>query len=60
MLARDAAGVVLEQGPAVAADGGWTYAATVPVATGETVTIEATAKDQPGHTGSKVLPWTVA
>ena len=41
----------------MAADGGWTYAATVAVAAGETVTIEATAKDHPGHTGVKTVPW---
>jgi hypothetical protein len=57
---RDAAGAVLEQGPAVLVDGKWTYAATVAATAGETVTIEATAKGRPGNPGSLALPWLIA
>jgi hypothetical protein len=57
---RNATDAVLEQGPAVFTGGAWTYAATAAVAAGETVTIEATAKDHPGHTGSKTVPCLIA
>ncbi len=56
VVIRDAAGAVLEHGPAALVDGQWTYVATVAVVLGETVTIEAVAKDRPGHTGSKTVP----
>lgn len=56
---RTAAGVILEEGPAALVGGIWTYAATTPVVAGETVTVEATAKDHPGHSGSKTLPWLI-
>ena len=46
---KDAAGIVLERGPARAADGAWRYAMTRSVATGSTVTVEATATDRPGN-----------
>ena len=45
----DAAGVVLEQGTASAADGAWRYAMTRSVATGSSVTVAATATDRPGN-----------
>jgi len=57
---RNAADGVIEQGPAALAGGLWTYAATVAVAAGDTVTIEAVAKDRPGHPGSKTVPWLIA
>lgn len=60
VVIRDAAAAVIEQGPATLAEGHWTYAATAVVATGETVTIEAVAKDRPGHPGSKTVSWTNA
>ena len=60
VVIRDAADAVLEQGPAALVGGQWTYATTVAVAAGETVTIEATATDRPGHTGSKTVPCQIA
>lgn len=57
---RDATDAVLEQGPAALVDGAWTYVATVAVAAGETVTIEATAKDRPGNAHGKIMPYVVA
>jgi hypothetical protein len=56
---KDAAGVVLEQGPANAADGAWRYAMTRSVATGSTITVEATAKDRPGNATTFTRPVTV-
>jgi hypothetical protein len=46
---KDATGVVLEQGPASAADGAWRYEMTRSVAAGSTVTVAATAMDRPGN-----------
>jgi hypothetical protein len=46
---KDAAGVILEQGMASAADGAWRYVATRSMAAGSTVTVEATATDRPGN-----------
>lgn len=60
IVIRDAADAVLEQGVATLVGGHWTYVATVAVAAGETVTIEAVAKDRPGHPGSKTVPWVIA
>ena len=60
VVIRDAADAVLEQGPAALVDGKWTYAATTVVVAGETVTIEATAKDHPGNPGVKTMPWLIA
>ena len=57
---RDAADVVLEQGPAVLAEGTWRYLATTPVAAGTALTIRAVATDRPGNTGSLQLPLVVA
>lgn len=51
--------VLVEQGPAVFADGRWTYATTVAVPAGQTVTIEATAKDRPGHIGDLAISWLI-
>ncbi len=45
----DAAGVVLEQGTASAANGAWRYVATRSVAAGSSVTVTATATDRPGN-----------
>lgn len=50
---RNDGGDVLEEGPAMLVNGRWRYAATVPIAAGETLTVEATATDRPGHTGTK-------
>lgn len=50
---RNDGGEVLEQGPAELVNGRWQYAATVAIAAGETLTVEATATDRPGHTGTK-------
>ena len=59
VVVKDAAGVVLEQGPASAADGAWRYAMTRSVATGSTVTVEATATDRPGNATVSTRPVTV-
>ncbi len=56
---KDAAGTTLEQGPAEAAAGAWSYAVTRSVAPGTTVTIEVTAVDQPGNAASLSRPVTV-
>ena len=60
VVIRDAADAVLEQGPAALIAGQWTYATTVGVASGQTVKIEATAKDHPGNPGVKTMPWLIA
>lgn len=60
IVIRNAASVVLEQGAAALIGGQWTYAATVAVPAGDTVTIEAVAKDRPGHPGTKTVPWVIA
>lgn len=57
---REAGGTVLEQGAATAgADGTWAYQTTGTVATGQTVPIEVTATDRPGHRSTKTeaRPW---
>ena len=46
---KDAAGVVLEAGPASPAEGAWRYATTRSVAAGTTLTVEVTAMDRPGN-----------
>jgi hypothetical protein len=48
---RDLSGAVLEEGAAVPENGWWAYTAQVEVPAGQTVVIEATATDHPGHTG---------
>ena len=53
VVVRNDGGDVLEQGPATLVNGRWQYAATVPIGAGETLTVEATATDRPGHTGTK-------
>ncbi len=60
VVIRDAADAVLEEGPAALVDGTWTYVATAVVAAGDAVTIEATAKDRPGHAGGKIMPLVIA
>lgn len=60
VVIRDAADVVLEQGPAALVNGLWSYATTVAVPAGDTVTIEAVATDRPGHNGAKIMPWLIA
>ena len=57
---RTAANAVLEHGAAVLTDGKWHYTATKVVAIGQTVTVEAVAKDRPGHTGSLISTIVVA
>ncbi len=54
---RDAARVVIEQGPAIKTDGKWVYAATAVAPAGEPLTIEAEAKDRPGHAHVLTVPW---
>ena len=49
VVVKDAAGVVLEQGPASAAEGAWRYVATRGVTAGSSVTVTATATDRPGN-----------
>jgi hypothetical protein len=56
VVLRNAAGDILEQGPAALAGGAWAYPSTGPVALGETVTIEASARDLPGNQGAKSVP----
>lgn len=51
---------VLEEGAATLTDGAWVYRATTARASGQAVTITATAVDRPGHTGAKTEPWTMA
>ena len=60
VVIRGAADAVIEQGPAVLNEGQWHYVATSVVASGENVTVEATAVDAPGHTGTKSVPLVVA
>ena len=50
---KDSGGGVIEQGPALLVGGRWQYTATTAVGPGEALTIEATATDRPGHTGTK-------
>ena len=57
LVIRDASDAVLEQGPAALVEGRWTYTARAVVGSGESVTIEATATDRPGHTGAKIVTW---
>ena len=56
VVIRDAADAVIEAGPAALNGGTWSYAATAVVAAGDTVTIEATAKDRPGNAHGKIMP----
>ncbi|HEY4245823.1 MAG TPA: hypothetical protein VGM64_03140 [Lacunisphaera sp.] len=56
VVLRDAADVVLEEGPATLVGGRWTYVVTQVVAGGSSVTIEATAKDHAGNSGRLTLP----
>ena len=60
VVIRDETDAVLEQGAAVAQDGTWHYTATAAVPPGQSVTIEATATDRPGHAGAKLTTWTQA
>ena len=60
VVIRDESDAVLEQGAAVAQAGAWRYTATAAVAAGQSVTIEATATDHPGHPGAKLTTWTQA
>jgi hypothetical protein len=60
VVIKDDTAAVLEQGAAVLTGDKWVYTATVAVTAGETVTIEAVAKDRPGHTGSLAKPVLVA
>lgn len=58
VVIRSAAGLVLEEGAAASADGVWRYTATTALPAGETVTIEAKAKDRPGNSGTLQKPFT--
>ncbi len=50
---RDTGGAVLEQGAAVLAAGRWSYTATTALAQGQSVSIEVSATDRPGHQATK-------
>lgn len=56
----DAENTVVFQGAAVLTNGLWQLAAPVGVAVGETVSIQATAMDRPGHTGTYTRVHTIA
>lgn len=60
VIIRDGEGAVIQQGAAVLTDGVWDYAATVGIAPGEELAIEATAIDRPGHTSRMSITHTVA
>ncbi len=53
---RNAEGAVLEKGPAArnGSDTAWTYTTTTEIPSGQSVSIEVTATDRPGHKGVKV------
>jgi hypothetical protein len=53
VVLRDAAGRVIEQGPAKSFGNDWHYLATVARPPGETISVEATATDRPGHTTTR-------
>jgi hypothetical protein len=53
VVIRDLAGGMIERGSAAGEDGTWAYRAQTQVPAGQTVVIEATARDHPGHTASK-------
>jgi hypothetical protein len=53
VVIRDLEGVQVEQGNAVLEDGKWAYRGQSEVSAGQTVTIEVTATDHPGHTAVK-------
>ena len=57
---RNAANAVLEQGAAALVNGEWRYPATTAIAAGTAVTIEAVARDRPGHEGLLQVPLAVA
>ena len=50
---RDLAGTTLEEGAALFDNGVWVYTAKTEVAAGQTVTLEVSAKDHPGHTATR-------
>jgi hypothetical protein len=50
---RTAAGILLEQGAATQVHGVWRYRTTVAAPAAEPLTIEAIARDRPGHAGSR-------
>ena len=50
---NDAGGKVLENGPAAAQNGAWSYTTTTSLTAGQPVSIVVTATDRPGHTGTK-------
>jgi hypothetical protein len=49
----DAGGTVLENGPATAQNGTWSYTTTTNLTAGQPVSIAVTATDRPGHTGDE-------
>jgi hypothetical protein len=54
---RKADGAVLEQGPAaLGSDSVWAYTTTTALPAGQTVMIEVTATDRPGHKTTKAQP----
>ena len=57
---RDGEGAIIQQGAALFVDGLWHYTTTIGIAREKAVTIEAVAKDRPGHFGTLVLPHVIA
>src|SRR5262249_51163139 len=53
LVIRKVGGAVIEEGAAVKGDETWTYRSKNQVSSGQTVAIEVTAVDYPGHTGTK-------
>jgi hypothetical protein len=60
VVLRDAANAIVEQGAATHSGGLWHYPATVALAAGAAITIEAIAKDRPLNEGRLSMPLTVA
>lgn len=54
---RSEAGAVLEQGLATKVEGKWVYHATTVAPVDQTLTIEAEAKDRPGHERALSETW---
>jgi hypothetical protein len=54
---QTAAGNTFEQGAASKVHGVWIYTATIDAPAGERLAITATAKDRPGHDGTKTMAW---
>jgi hypothetical protein len=53
VMIRELDGTMLEQGPAVPSGGQWVYRSQTQVPAGQTVVVEVTATDHPGHSATK-------